>query len=143
MARRFLLPLIAAGFLAGGLAVEASAEGFTTRIEPRPFYGAVVTLEEGVRVIRPLPPERQVIINPNGTPLSLGFNDTNVYEHSSNYNYNSGVGGFSGEPIYSSPFFGNGRGFGRGRGRFGRHFGNRHGFGHGFGHAPVGAGSVR
>ena len=44
----------------------ASAEGYTTRIETRPFYGAVVTLEEGVRVFRPLPVERQVIINPGG-----------------------------------------------------------------------------
>ena len=26
----------------------AAAQGYTTRIEPRPFYGAVVTLEEGV-----------------------------------------------------------------------------------------------
>lgn len=64
------------------------AESFTTRIETRPFYGATVTLEEGVRVIRALPPERQVIINPDGrTPLYLGFNQTNVYS----YSYVSGV----------------------------------------------------
>ena len=44
----------------------------TTRIEPRPFYGATVTLEEGVRVFRPLPPHDRVIINPgNATPLYL------------------------------------------------------------------------
>lgn len=70
------------------------AQGYTTRIEPRPFYGATVTLEEGVRVIRPLPPERQVIINPgNATPLSLGFNDTHVYENRTvrNYNYTEGA----------------------------------------------------
>ena len=70
------------------------AQGYTTRIEPRPFYGATVTLEEGVRVIRPLPPERQVIINPgNATPLSLGFNDTHVYENRMvrNYNYSDGA----------------------------------------------------
>lgn len=59
----------------------AAAQGYTTRIEPRPFYGAVVTLEEGVRVIRPLPPERHVIINPGNAPVSLGFNDTRVYEN--------------------------------------------------------------
>ncbi len=69
---------------------SASAQSYTTRIETRPFYGAVVTLEEGVRVFRPLPPERQVIINPGGqTPLSLGFNETNVYEHRNVYNHNS------------------------------------------------------
>ncbi len=68
-----------------GAAGAANAESFTTRIEPRPFYGSVVTLEEGVRVIRRLPPVRQVIINPNDTPLSLGFNDTRVYERSENY----------------------------------------------------------
>ncbi len=48
-------------------AVPASAgDSFTTRIEPRAFYGASVTIEEGVRVFRPLPPQRQVIINPGG-----------------------------------------------------------------------------
>lgn len=36
----------------------------TTRIEPRPFYGATVTYENGVRVWRPLPPHSQVIIDP-------------------------------------------------------------------------------
>lgn len=72
---------------------SAAAQGYTTRIEPRPFYGAVVTLEEGVRVIRPLPPERQVIINPNNTPLSLGFNETNVYERRNVYHkYEGPVG---------------------------------------------------
>ena len=30
-------------------------EAYTTRIEPRPFYGATVTIEHGVRVFRPLP----------------------------------------------------------------------------------------
>ena len=75
-------------------AAAAHAEGYTTRIEPRPFYGATVTLEEGVRVIRPLPPERQVIINPgNATPLSLGFNETHVYENRVVRNYNYGDGG--------------------------------------------------
>lgn len=114
---------------------RAAAESFTTRIEPRPFYGAVVTLEEGVRVIRPLPPERQVIINPNGTPLSLGFNDTRVYEQRKIYNYSEGQGasGVAGEPIYTSPYFGSGygRGWGRGNGR-------GHGGG-GVNHRPQGA----
>ena len=46
----------------------------TTRIETQPVYGAVVTYESGVRVFRPIPPTRHMIINPDGrTPLILGF----------------------------------------------------------------------
>ncbi len=82
------------------LATAAQAEGYTTRIETRPFYGAVVTLEEGVRVYRPLPPPRQVIINPGGrTPLALSFSDVRVDKRSYNYHYeeddNSADGGRS------------------------------------------------
>lgn len=62
-----------------------SAQSFTTRIETRPFYGSVTALEKGVRVIRPLPPERQVIINPNKTPLTLGYNDTRIYDNRTVY----------------------------------------------------------
>ena len=97
----------------------AAAQGYTTRIEPRPFYGAVVTLEEGVRVIRPLPPERQVIINPdNRTPLSLGFNDTHVYENrvQRNYNYNYGA---SDDGAQAGVVYGTAGGFGRGFGNHG------------------------
>ena len=48
----------------------------TTRIESRPFYGATVTIEAGVRVFRPLPPHDRVIINPgNATPLTLNVGD--------------------------------------------------------------------
>ncbi|MEQ1651339.1 MAG: hypothetical protein ABL897_02515 [Hyphomicrobium sp.] len=111
--------------VAGTTAVNA--EAYTTRIEPRPFYGAVVTLEEGVRVIRPLPPERHVIINPgNATPLSLGFNETNVYENRTirNYNYSEGGGSSSGTATYSgrAGFYGPGfatGGYGNGAGRQG------------------------
>lgn len=61
-------------------ATAAFADGLTTRIETRPFYGATVTLEEGVRVFRPLPRHERVIINPNGqTPLSLSYNETREY----------------------------------------------------------------
>jgi hypothetical protein len=114
-------------------AVPAAAEGYTTRIETRPFYGATVTLEEGVRVFRPLPVERQVIINPGGqTPLSLGFNETNVYEHRvvKNYNYNEGS---NAAPSYrvGSGFYGFGPGFARG---------NRGG--HHNGHSPGGMGGM-
>lgn len=62
----------------------AATEATTTRIEPRVFYGATVTLEEGVRVFRALPPHKQVIINPDSkAPVSLGFNET--VEHKYNY----------------------------------------------------------
>lgn len=82
---------LAFGVLAGfGVCVAASpvlAEAVTTRIETRPFYGATVTLEEGVRVFRPLPRHDRVIINPGGqTPLSLGY-----YE-SRNYSFNHYAG---------------------------------------------------
>ena len=67
------------GIMAGlGIAagsVPALAQS-TTRIEPRPFYGATVTMEAGVRVFRPLPPHDRVIINPNNaTPLTLNVGD--------------------------------------------------------------------
>jgi hypothetical protein len=99
MLPKYFLAPCAAAIALTSVVSSASAEAFTTRIEPRPFYGATVTLEEGVRVIRPLPPERQVIINPgNATPLSLGFNETNVYEQRTirNYNYDEGNASSSG-----------------------------------------------
>jgi hypothetical protein len=107
-----------------GLPVASAAsaqEAFTTRIEPRPFYGAVVTVESGVRVFRPLPPNRQVIVNPGGqTPLHLGYNDTRVIEESKSYNYNyhdyaapRGYGGGLYVP--------DGRGFRHGGGHGGHH----------------------
>ncbi|NJO35968.1 MAG: hypothetical protein HC869_25720 [Rhodospirillales bacterium] len=66
-----------------------ASDATTTRIETRPFYGATVTLEAGVRVFRPLPPHSKVIINPNGrTPVSLGFEENRWVSHNSNYNYN-------------------------------------------------------
>lgn len=58
--------------LAVGLATPAFAGGRVIQIEPRPTYGATVTIEEGVRVMRPFPAgDRQVIVNPNRTPLVL------------------------------------------------------------------------
>jgi hypothetical protein len=61
------------GIAAGSLPALAQS---TTRIEPRPFYGATVTMEAGVRVFRPLPPHDRVIINPNNaTPLTLNVGD--------------------------------------------------------------------
>jgi hypothetical protein len=61
------------GLLGGSLPAQAQS---TTRIEPRPFYGATVTIESGVRVFRPLPPHDRVIINPgNATPLTVNVGD--------------------------------------------------------------------
>jgi hypothetical protein len=49
----------------------------TTRIENRPYYGATVTIESGVRVFRPLPPHRQVIIAPaDGPPVNVQVRQT-------------------------------------------------------------------
>ncbi|MGE3064016.1 MAG: hypothetical protein AB7K67_00390 [Hyphomicrobiaceae bacterium] len=60
----------------------ALADARTTRIETRPFYGATVTIEEGVRVFRPLPPHDRVIINPgNKANISLGFSEQHVYSY--------------------------------------------------------------
>ena len=75
---------LAMGILAGvaisAAAPAALAEPVTTRIETRPFYGATVTLEEGVRVFRPLPSHDRVIINPGGrTPVSLNFSEARNY----------------------------------------------------------------
>ena len=120
-----------------GLQNSVSAESFTTRIETRPFYGATVTLEEGVRVFRPLPPDRHVIINPGGqTPLSL--NETNIYEHRVIHNYNHDQAS-DGTPV----IIGNRSaswGIGLERGQYG-HFGIMRGhsaFGHGHAHMGYG-----
>ena len=63
--------------LAATLAPAALAEApHTTRIETRPYYGAVVTIEHGVRVYRPVPPTQHLIVNPDGmTPLQLNIGE--------------------------------------------------------------------
>jgi hypothetical protein len=72
MTRRFLLTLANVAGIAAFGSTPVLAQATTTRIETRPFYGATVTLEEGVRVFRPLPPHGHVIINPgNRTFLNL------------------------------------------------------------------------
>ncbi|KAB2915492.1 MAG: hypothetical protein F9K29_13145 [Hyphomicrobiaceae bacterium] len=73
--------ILALGLLTGvgvtlGCLPAFAQQAYTTRIEPRPFYGATVTLEEGVRVFRPLPPHDRVIINTgNSTPIVLEGGD--------------------------------------------------------------------
>jgi hypothetical protein len=91
---------LAAGLAACCAGSAAQAEAVTTRIETRPFYGATVTLEEGVRVFRPLPRQDRVIINPGGqTPLSLG-----IYE-SRNYSFNEYVGAAPAEGGYGPAYY--------------------------------------
>ena len=70
--------IAAAGVAVGSLPASAQTywrnviEPRTTRIEPRPFYGATVTIEAGVRVFRPLPPHDRVIIDPGYAPVGIG-----------------------------------------------------------------------
>ena len=79
---RFLTLGIVAGLGIAAGSLPALSESVTTRIEPRPFYGATVTMEAGVRVFRPLPRHDRVIINPNATPLTLNIGDTPFYRRS-------------------------------------------------------------
>lgn len=66
-------PLAGLGLCFAATSGEAQ-DAATTRIEPRPVYGATVTMERGVRVFRPLPAIRNVIINPGlAAPVYLGF----------------------------------------------------------------------
>ena len=55
-------------FASSALAQDASL----IRVEPRPYYGATITIEEGVRVFRPLPKTKTMVINPGQkTPLHI------------------------------------------------------------------------
>jgi hypothetical protein len=92
--------LCLAACLAGGSTV-AFAQSSTIRIEPRPVYGATVTIEEGVRVFRPLPPDKYVIVNPNGTPVNLGVNETNVTETRRSYSRSVNTNRNIGNPWYN------------------------------------------
>lgn len=67
----------------------------TTRIETRPFYGATVTIEEGVRVFRPLPSHDRVIINPGGR---ANLNLTTEERRSTSHNYYYGRSGAAAPP---------------------------------------------
>jgi hypothetical protein len=137
MRNAFIFAAIAAASVVPAAAFAQSPT--TTRIETRPFYGATVTLEEGVRVFRPLPPHERVIINPNGAaPLSLGFEEKRSISH----NYFYGDGSNAGGPVYAGAPAGLwAPGFGR-KGHHGRrhhgggllHGGKGHGGGHGGGH---------
>jgi hypothetical protein len=98
----------AVGLLASlALTTAAAAEGATlTRIEPRPFYGATVTLEAGVRVFRTLPPHKHVIINPDHrTPLNVTVKDireTRTIKGEFTHNYYN-RGGYDGGYVTGFP----------------------------------------
>lgn len=97
-------------------------KAYTTRIETRPYYGATVTIESGVRVFRGLPPTRHMIINPHGqTPLHLGIEDTRIYEksesHNHYYDHSSDAGPVRGGVI---------GGYGYGHGKFGYRDGRKY-----------------
>jgi hypothetical protein len=71
---RILTAIGAAAVVACAATLAFAEDAYTTRIEPRSTYGATITVEEGVRVFRPLPSERHVIVNPGSlSPLSLGY----------------------------------------------------------------------
>lgn len=69
------LGLATAGLLFTAASAQAAEDNAsTTRIETSKVYGATVTMEEGVRVFRPLPSQQHVIVNPGGrTPLGLNY----------------------------------------------------------------------
>ena len=84
--------LLAAAAVAATIATAGSAfaQASTIRIEPRPYYGATITLEQGVRVWRSLPPTKYVIINPNNrTPLNLNLAEYNENRASENRSYDN------------------------------------------------------
>lgn len=85
----FLKRTVLAGFVLA-LPSTAMAEATTTRIETHAYYGATVTLEQGVRVFRPLPPHSKVIINPGGlTPIHLGIEESRSTSHNHYYDHRS------------------------------------------------------
>ena len=106
---RTVLLAAAATAIAGSAAFAQTAS--TIRIEPRPYYGATVTLEQGVRVWRPLPPVSHVIVNPNNTPVNLSIADVRETVTSNNH-YSGGAvapgseivgGGYIGGPFIGRP----------------------------------------
>jgi hypothetical protein len=110
---RYRLPLIAAALLSPAFLSQPAQAESMVRIEPRPYYGAVVTIEHGVRVFRALPSQHLMIINPgNKTPVNLSFSRT--IEHKAADNSSSG-GRSSNEGEFasrSSGFAGLGNGIG-------------------------------
>lgn len=82
MRRLFFAAVVAASAAAPAVAGSDTTNAVTTRIETRPYYGAVVTVEQGVRVWRPLPPHDRIIINPEGK-ASVNI-DVDAKKHANN-----------------------------------------------------------
>lgn len=105
------LSMIAAAALA--LAAAPVSAQTLTRIETKPFYGAVVTIEEGVRVFRPLPATGHVIINPDGrTPLNVSINEVREVPAGGGYPVTGGGyegNGYGGYGLYLNPWAGFGK----------------------------------
>ncbi len=126
-------PLFSMAFVLGlttAAAQSAAADASTTRIEPRPFYGATVSIEAGVRVFRPLPPHKNIIINPgNKTPLNVMLKDVtenrNIKSENNYYDRSGGQTSSRGNDNFgnNSGYYGGGWG-GRGNGRWGNNRGN-------------------
>lgn len=93
MSRVRPLLIAAAAFAMFGATPATAYDGGLVRIEPRPYYGAVVTVEQGVRVYRPLPTQNLMIINPNKTPVNISFSRT--IEHKAADNSGNGGGSTS------------------------------------------------
>ena len=69
--------VLLASFALIATTAAAQAQAVTTRIETRPYYGAITTVEHGVRVTRALPAHDRIIINPQGkAPVSFHLGDS-------------------------------------------------------------------
>lgn len=131
MSRKLTLNLaIAAVAVLAPVTAQAYDAGLV-RIEPRPYYGAVVSIENGVRVYRPLPSQNLMIINPNQTPVNLSFsrsvehkaaegssNSSYAAEHDSGARY-GGISGLGNGIVGTNPQAVDGRAAGVGGGKRG------------------------
>ena len=96
--------MLKAALAAGAVLVSADAASAQslTRIEPHGFYGATISIEEGVRVFRALPPTSHMIINPGGkTPVNITLMDGGGQQ---------AAGPVGGDEPAPPPYFANGGG---------------------------------
>lgn len=96
--------MLKAALAAGAVLVSAHAASAQslTRIEPHGFYGATISIEEGVRVFRALPPTSHMIINPGGkTPVNITLMDGGGQQ---------AAGPVGGDEPAPPPYFANGGG---------------------------------
>ena len=93
---RIVATVLAVSAIAAVSSAPAFAQAQTIRIEPRPFYGATVTIEQGVRVWRGLPTTSHVIVNPTNAPINLSIAD--IRETITSHNTFTG-------PAYTAPSY--------------------------------------